>query len=219
MLAGGGNAADSQPLDKIFAAWTGRGGKMLYLPIANTVSQHVYAQTFRWVYAIFQPLGVGDVEMWTTLVGHTAEELNAYDSVYIGGGNTFHLLALLKQSGFDNHLAEYARAGKPVYGSSAGAVVMGRNILTASHFDPNDEALVDTRGLDLARGHAIWPHYEPEHDPLIYEYIHKYALPVLAVTERSGIGIEGERMIAWGHEPSYRFTRRRKKAVQPGEQV
>lgn len=218
MLAGGGDAGDSQPLDKIFAAWS-KGGKMLYLPIANQVSQHIYAQTYRWLYNIFEPLGVAGIEMWTTLEGHTAEELNGFDSVYIGGGNTFHLLALLHSSGFDTHLAECARQGKPIYGGSAGAVVLGSNILTASHIDPNDEALVDTRGLDLCLGHAVWPHYTEADDPLIYNYIHKYTMPVLAITERGGIGIEGERMVAWGHEPSYRFTRRRKRVVQVGGQV
>lgn len=220
MLAGGGSAEDSQPLDKVFAAWTGRGGRMLYLPIAMSGNPHTdYASALDWVSGVFQPLGVGEIEMWAGLEGYAREELSGFDAVYIGGGNTFLLMELLRSSGFDRHLSEYAARGGAIYGGSAGAVVLGRNVLTASHLDPNEVALTDTRGLDLARGHAIWVHYREEDDPLIYEYIHKYMIPVLALTERGGVGIEGERIIAWGHEPSYRFTRRRKREIKPGEQV
>ncbi|MEA2575301.1 MAG: dipeptidase [Chloroflexia bacterium] len=220
MLAGGGSADDSRQLDTIFAAWTGRSGRMLYLPIAMAGNPRTdYASAFEWVSGVFKSLGVGDIEMWTELQGHTPEELNDFDSVYIGGGNTFLLMDLLRSSGFDRHLVEYVAQSGAVYGGSAGAVVLGRNVLTASHLDPNEVALTDTRGLDLAGGHAIWVHYREEDDPLIYEYIHKYMFPVLALPERGGVGIEAGRIIAWGHEPSYRFTRRRKREIKPGEQV
>jgi dipeptidase E len=218
MLAGGGNEIDSAPLDRILTAWMGRGGRMLYLPIAQKLSAGGYEGALRWVRSVFEPLGVREIEMWTTLAEHTADDLRGFDSVYVGGGNTFRLLSLLRESGFDVYLQEYFAGGGALYGGSAGAIVMGRNILTA-HGDPNDVALVDTRGLDLARGHSIWAHYEEAHDPLIYEYIHKYMIPVLALPERAGVGIEGERMVAWGHEPVYRFTRRRKREIKPGEQV
>jgi dipeptidase E len=218
MLAGGGNEVDSEPLDRIFAAWMGRGGTMLYLPIAQELNAAGYEDALRWVRSVFEPLGVREIKMWTGLREHTADDLRGFDAVYIGGGNTFRLLSLLRESGFDLHLQEYFAGGGAIYGGSAGAIVMGRNILTA-HGDTNDIALVDTRGLDLARGHSIWCHYEEAHDPLIYDYIGKYSIPVIALPERAGVGIEGERMVAWGHEPVYRFTARRKRAVPPGEQV
>jgi dipeptidase E len=218
MLAGGGNEVDSAPLDRIFAAWTGRGGRMLYIPIAQQLSARGYEGALRWLLSVFEPLGVREIEMWTSLRERTAEDLRGFDSVYIGGGNTFRLLSLTRESGFDEHLREYFAGGGAIYGGSAGAIVMGGNILTA-HGDPNDVALIDTHGLDLVRGHSIWCHYEEAHDPLISEYIHKYSFPVLALPERAGVGIEGERMVAWGHEPVYRFTRRRKRAISPGEQI
>jgi hypothetical protein len=33
------------------------------------------------------------------------------------------------------------------------------------------------------------------------------------------VDIKAERIIAWGEEPSYRFTKRRKREIQLGEQV
>jgi dipeptidase E len=219
MLAGGGNAADSAPLDRIFAAWTGQSGRMLYIPLALDTNEIEYGVAHMWLKSVFQPLGVTDIDMWTSLEGRGADDLQPYNSVYIGGGNTFRLLSLLKSSGFDSYLTDYFKQGRAIYGGSAGAIVMGRNILTAAHIDPNDVALVDTRGLDLVRGHSIWCHYTEADDPEIYNYVHRYALPVLALSERSGVGLEGERIIAWGHEPVYRFTHRRKRAIAPGEQV
>lgn len=218
MLAGGGTAEDSQPLDRVFAAWTGRNSRLLYLPIANPDTAS-YATGFSWVSSTLEPFGIEQIEMWTSLEGHTAEDFRNIDAIYIGGGNTFLLLTLLKQSGFDQLLPQLATQGKPLYGSSAGAIVLGRNILTAAHIDPNDVAQVDTRGLDLVGGHAVWAHYTEADDPLIYNYIHKYALPVLALSERSGVGVEGSRIVAWGHEPVMRFTHHRKRAIAPGEQV
>jgi dipeptidase E len=218
MLAGGGSEVDSEPLDRIFAAWMGRGGSMLYLPIAQELNAAGYEGALRWLRSVFEPLGVREIEMWTSLRERTADDLRGFDAVYIGGGNTFRLLSLLRESGFDVHLQEYFAGGGAIYGGSAGAIIMGRNILTA-HGDPNDVGLVDTRGLDLARGHSLWCHYKEAHDPLIYQYIEKYSIPVLALPERAGAGLEGERMVAWGHEPVYRFTARRKRAIPPGEQV
>jgi dipeptidase E len=220
MLAGSGSADDSPQLDKIFAAWTGRSGRMLYLPIAmSSDPRKDYGSAHGRVSGMFKDLGVGEVEMWTRLEGHAPEELSDFDSVYIDGGNTFLLMDLLRSSGFDSHLSEYVARGGAIYGRSAGAVVLGRNVLTAAHLNRNEVALTDTRGMDLVGGHAIWVHYREEDDPLIYEYIHKYMFPVLALTERGGVGIEAGRIIAWGSEPSYRFTRRRKREIQLGEQV
>jgi dipeptidase E len=220
MLAGGGSAADSAPLDRIFAAWTGRGnGRMLYLPVALDPAHSSYAQALSWVRSVFEPLGVRDITMWADLRGHTGEELRSFDSVYIGGGNTFRLLGLLRESGFDLHLADYFHGGGAIYGGSAGAIVMGRNIYTAAHIDPNDVALTETRGLGLAGRYSIWCHYVAEDDPLVFDYIQRYRFPVLALSERSGVIVEGERMTAGGYEPVRRFTARRKRTIQPGEQI
>jgi len=219
LLAGGGSAADSAPLDRIFAAWTGHTGRMLYLPVALDPAQSSYEQALSWVNSVFEPLGVPDITMWDDFRGHSGEELQSFDSVYIGGGNTFRLLSLLRESGFDRHLADYFHEGGAIYGGSAGAIVMGRNIYTAAHLDPNDVALTETRGLGLAGRYAIWCHYAPEDDPLVFDYIHRYRFPVLALSERSGVIIEGEGMTAGGYEPVLRFTARRKRSIQPGDQI
>jgi dipeptidase E len=211
-LAGGGGAADSRLLDEVFAAWLGSQGKLLYLPCALR-GIRPFQSCLEWITTTFAPLKITQITMWTDLSEHQASELDEFDAVYIGGGNTFALLAELRKSGFDHSLREYVCRGKPIYGGSAGAVVLGRDIRTVNYLDRNEVGLVETQGLDLADGHAIWAHYQPQDDNLIEAYVRQYQQPVLALSERSGIVIEkeGRRMV--GFEPAYRFEGQGKSQV------
>ena len=112
-LAGGGGANDSRLLDEAFAAWIGPEGKLLYWPLALR-GVRPFQSCLEWITAAFAPWGVTRISMWTDLSEHRAGELDEFDAVYIGGGNTFALLAQLRESGFDRHLKAYARRGKAV---------------------------------------------------------------------------------------------------------
>src|SRR5574341_2421481 len=211
-LGGGGGAADSRLLDEVFAAWLGAQGQLLYWPCALR-GIRPFQSCLEWVTATFAPLNVADITMWTDLSEHQASELDRFDGVYIGGGNTFALLAELRKSGFEHALRAYVRRGKAVYGGSAGAVVLGRDIRTVDYLDRNEVGLVETTGLDLADGHAIWAHYQPQDDNLIEAYVGQYQQPVLALSERSGIVIEQEGMRRVGFEPAYRVDGKGKSQV------
>jgi dipeptidase E len=211
-LAGGGVPEDSRPLDELFASWIGPEGRLLYWPIALR-GMRPFQSCLEWITEALAPFNIAEISMWTDLSEHKAGELDKYAAVYIGGGNTFALLAELQNSGFDCHLKAFTQRGKPVYGGSAGAIVLGRDIRTAQHFDRNDTGLLDTQGLDLAESHAIWPHYRPSHDEMIVSYFQRYQQPVLAIPERSGIVIDAAGLRTLGLEPSYRFDLNGKSTV------
>lgn len=204
-LAGGGGASDSRLLDEIFAAWIGSSGKLLYWPFSLRGIRS-FDSCLEWITATFASLNITDITMWTGLLDHRVGELEEFDAVYIGGGNTFALLAELQESGFDHFLKEYVQNGKPVYGGSAGAAVLGRDIRTVNHIDHNQVGLMETTGLDLAMGYAVWVHYQSQDDNLIEAYVHEHQQSVLAISERSGIAIEGEDLRTVGFEPVYRFN-------------
>ena len=86
-------------------------------------------------------------------------------------------------------LVEYADGGHPVYGGSSGAIVLGKDIQTCAHKEANTVQLEDMRGLDLVRGYSLWCHYTPIDDVRIAAFSAKFALPVLALSERGGFGI------------------------------
>jgi dipeptidase E len=211
-LGGGGGAADSRLLDEVFATWVGAQGKLLYLPCALRGIRS-FESCLEWITATFTPLNVNQITMWTDLCEHQVRELDQFDAVYIGGGNTFALLAELRKSGFDRYLRECACKGKAVYGGSAGAAVLSRDIRTVNYLDRNEVGLIETQGLDLAAGHAIWVHYQPQDDNLIDAYVHQYQQPVIALSERSGIVIDQAVMRTVGFEPAYRFDRQGKSEV------
>ncbi len=211
-LSGGGEAQDSRLLDEVFASWLGPGGRLLYWPIALR-GVRSFQTCLEWITAAFAPLNISDITMWTDLSEHKARELDKYAAVYIGGGNTFALLAEMQASGFDRHLKKYIQRGRPVYGGSAGAIVLGSDIRTAQHFDRNDAGLLETKGLDLVQGHAIWPHYRSSHDNMINLFVLRYQQPVLALPERSGIVIDAAGLRTVGFEPSYRFDEHGKHEV------
>ena len=211
-LGGGGGASDSCLLDEVFATWIGSKGKLLYLPCALRGIRS-FASCLEWITGTFASFNVTKIAMWTDLCEHQVSELDQFDAVYIGGGNTYALLAELRKSGFEHYLKENVRRGKPIYGGSAGAAVLGRDIRTVNYLDRNEVGLLETNSLDLAEGHAIWVHYQSQDDILIGQYVRQYQHPVIALSERSGIVIEYKGIRSVGFEPAYRFDGQGKSEV------
>lgn len=201
MLAGGGDEHDSQPLDQHFARWVGEQGRLLYLPIAGEPPGQDYTSHLEWLEGVFRPLDVVDITMWTDLRDHDPNELEDYTALYIGGGNTFRLLHELRTAAFEAPLRRFSERGGALYGGSAGAILLGRDIGTCAHMDENRVGLTDTRGLDLVQGHAIWCHYQPADDVRIREYCRTHHTPMLALSERAGVRVEGTQLAAGGYEP------------------
>lgn len=185
---------------------------MLYLPVALRGIRS-FGSCFEWITTTFAPFNVKHIEMWTDLTVHQAHQLQQFNGIYIGGGNTYALFAELIASGFNNHLREYVDEGGMIYGGSAGAVILGKDIRTVSHMDRNETGLIEINCLNLANDHAVWPHYRSQDDQLIENFVRTFQLPVLAIPERSGIVIESGRMQTVGFEPSYCFNNHGKSEV------
>ena len=216
-LAGGGGAEDSRLLDEVFSGWLGPQGRLLYLPIALR-GIRPFESCLEWVTDTFAPFGLTRITMWTDLTHHHANELKEFEAVYIGGGNTYSLLAELINSGFDRHLQAYTNEGGIIYGGSAGAVVLGKDIRTVSRMDRNHIGLAEVNCLNLANDYAIYPHYQPQNDMFIEEFVQEYHRPVLGISERSGIVIESDMMYSVGFEPAYQFSEQGKFEI-PGRSI
>ncbi len=92
---------------------------LLYLPVAMNGAEPSYDACLAWITSVFAPLGVADIVMWTDLAGKTVDDVRPFGAVYIGGGNTFRLLHILRVTGADRALATYIADGGIVYGGSA----------------------------------------------------------------------------------------------------
>ena len=89
------------------------------------------------------------------------DELLEMDYIYVTEGNTFEIMALLRERGFDAVIPEAFRHGATYIGASAGAVIAGVSIEEALSFDLNFARMNDFKGLCLFDGVVI-PHYTKE---------------------------------------------------------
>jgi dipeptidase E len=219
IAAGGGDAQDSRPLDALLARHVPPNRPLLYLPIAMNPLVRPYQEGFDWLRSVFSPLGLHNIVMWTDVAGKADADLDPYAATYIGGGNTFTLMQTLKGTGFIAPLRRFIERGGIVYGGSAGAIILGRDIATAAHLDPNDAGLQDTQGLDLLRGYAIWCHYRLTDDHQIAAYVERFGHPVLALSERTGVSLRNDQLTALGYEAAVVFHAQTRETYAPSSTV
>jgi dipeptidase E len=79
-------------------------------------------------------VGLADVEFFDFDTRPSAG-LAAFDLVYLAGGNPYYLLQRVRETEADSVLEEMIAAGRPVIGSSAGALLLGRSLNAVPVFD------------------------------------------------------------------------------------
>ncbi len=215
IVAGGGNAEDSAPADDVFARSIHTHQSILYLPIALDPHRHPYATCLAWLRSVFGPRGLHNISMWSDITGKTDEDVAPYAAVYIGGGNTFTLLHMFQSTGFLHVLRRFIERGGIVYGGSAGAIMLGRDIRTAAHMDPNDVRVTDSAGLNVLSGHAIWCHYQPADDMHIRAYVGQCGFPVIALSERAAVSARADQIVALGYDPTLVFDTQTRQVYGP----
>lgn len=127
-----------------------------------------------------------------------ARRLEAAEAVFVGGGNTFRLLAALQRSGLLEVLRRRAQGGLPYLGASAGT-----NIATPSLKTTNDMPIVQPasfEALDLLP-FQINPHYldastgsrhmGETREERLREYLEENEAPVLGMREGTWLRREG----------------------------
>jgi dipeptidase E len=131
------------------------------------------------------------------LDGSLRRRIEAADSIFVGGGNTYALLQRLREGGVLDSLANLVRSGLPYIGTSAGSNIAGPNILATNDWNVVGCTRFDAMGLVPW---AINPHYleaDPTRAPgsetreqRISEYLTVNANPVLGIEESAAIRVE-----------------------------
>jgi dipeptidase E len=190
ILAGGGTAEQSKQVDSFFVNALSKNKKIVYIPTALRGSS--LEQCSAWFRKTYESLGVRQWETWVDLRDKKfGKDIGA---CYLGGGNTFYLLAEIRRTHFDKVLKDFIVSGGLVYGGSAGAVVLGKNISLVS--DKNDSGIFDYRGLNILGGYSVFPHYKSERKKLLRE---SYRIgPILAIAEDAGATFDGLQFVSLG---------------------
>lgn len=189
-LGGGGGGKDSIDLDKKFVGSLDLSKPLLYIPIATNTAKYPYSGCVAWLSGVLGPLGVKDIIMWVEedLKIKVKDDFTQFSGIYIGGGNTYKLLKELKEFGTFDILSSLAKEGVPIYGGSAGAIILAKTIIPAGFLDENKVGISDFSALDLVQGYDVWCHYTGTEDDSIHSYMSQFGLQkVIAIPENAGL--------------------------------
>lgn len=181
---------------------------MLFIPQAIAPKQSTFEEAYGWIQKpeAFQNMSI---TIWKRLHDKTIEDIREFDTIYIGGGNTYELLHQLRESGFLSLISEAIKMDKIIYGISAGAYVLGKDIgerLPSDDKNKNAIGLDDLSALDLLNGYKVHCHYTPDHDKDLNDFERKHQAPLIAIPETSGVVVEDSHCIVVGHEPVSIFS-------------
>lgn len=194
-LAGGGNAEESRPLDEQFVRLLDLAKPLVYIP--NAMRSKPYQACLEWFRSIMGPFSVATIEMWDDL--RPRRPTDEIAGVYIGGGDTAKLLREIRTAGFDSYLREVVLKGIPLYGGSAGAIILGEDIRTAPEASQLGEA--EAGGLGIIKGYSIFCHYKAEDLGSVVELSTDLRKRVIAIPEKAGGYITGGTFTNYGTEP------------------
>lgn len=214
-LSGGGSEKDSKILDKEFAKALSKNKTLLYIPIAINVRKHPYRECLKWINTVFRRYEI-KITMCTNLKKLSFNDVRGFGGIYIGGGNTFKLMKKIRETHFDKILKDFLNVGGAIYGGSAGAIILGKDIRTASWQDKNSVGLKDTKGLDLINGYSVWCHYERSQDNIIKQVAKDLGTPIVALTEKTGLIVCGSKAWFVGFRKGVIFSSERKIVISQG---
>jgi dipeptidase E len=121
------------------------------------------------------------------------KKLAGFDVVFVCGGNTYYLLKYVRESGFGKAVREFLDVGGFYVGVSAGSMIAGLNIESAAwkHVDRNTVGLNDLMGMNLVP-FVLSVHIDDSNLGMVTEQAKKASYPVIALTDRQAVIVEGD---------------------------
>lgn len=103
-------------------------------------------------------------------------DLDAYDSMYVEGGNTFYLLLHAQKNDFGAYVQQRVNDGMIYIATSAGSIIAGPDTVSGSRpgKSPADYNLTDTKGFGLVN-FVTCPHWG---DPNKKDMYQKFKIPI-----------------------------------------
>ena len=148
-----------------------------------------------------QKLGMVALDLEITNVSNEeiAKSIYCADYVFVSGGNTFFLLQELKRKGVDKMIIEHIDNGKMYIGSSAGSMVLSKDIGYVKYMDSPDAA-PDLNGSFSALSvvdFCIVPHltnfpFKKAAEKIVKEF--SETLDIRAISNNQVIAVDGEKV-------------------------
>lgn len=200
---------------------------VLYIPLAMDESEHPYDDCYEWIKGEISVIDIPSIEMVRTFDELAEKEFNSYSLIFIGGGNTYKLLNGIRTTGCYEKFIDYIEKDGIVCGSSAGAVIFGKDINSVEVMDINNVNIKDTSGFNMLNDISLFAHYtnyrskysEEENKNLTKKYtdfVIKYTKKkekVIAFPEEDTIFFDGKDIKVIGDRPYYIFENGNKKEI------
>lgn len=201
---------------------------VLYIPLAMDKTDHPYDSCHEWIKEEISSIDIPNIEMVRSFEELADKDFNKYSLIYIGGGNTYKLLNGIKTTHTYDKLKEYIKNDGIVYGSSAGAVIFGKDINIIEAMDNNDIGIKDTSGFDYLNGISLFVHYtnyrskytEEENKKLTKKYTDfivnytKNNEKVIAFPEEDTVFFDGKNIRVIGELAYYTFENGKKQKIE-----
>lgn len=125
-------------------------------------------------------------------------QLELADVIWLGGGNTYYLRWILRQTGADEVIFDLVGRGKVYGGGSAGAIVAGPTLrFFEAADDPTDAPEVILDGLGLTST-VILPHWGNEkYGPILQaaeKNLHSAGYKTVRITDDEAVAIDGDQL-------------------------
>ena len=98
-LAGGGSGELSKAIDLEWKNSLPKKPRVLFIPFARNPEK--YNKTLEWFKKNYALIDFGEIKLLEFPDQLSEEEILTFDSMYIGGGNTFRLLRIIKEHKFE----------------------------------------------------------------------------------------------------------------------
>lgn len=168
-LCGGGSGRKVEKVFDIYLNNTNDRKNVLYIPLAE--EKEKYLDCKRW----FE----NEIKKYNTkfkMIELSKElnniNLNNFTHIFIGGGNTYKLLKELQDTTFFENLKSYQ--GK-IWGSSAGAIIFGKDINSCRLEDANKVNIHKTAGYNVINDCSILCHLNNENYIKNERYLKEYS--------------------------------------------
>lgn len=220
ILGGGGSDEQTVLSNKYFGTLIDSSKPILYIPLAWNHYDEGYENCKKWLTSEFQNIQHGEIQVVQSAEEILQKNLQDYTAIFIGGGNTYKLLKMLKDSGAFAKLKEYLEKGGIIYGGSAGAIIFSKDINICSYMDKNEVNLQDTSGMNLVFDMHFTCHYgnkNEEKTAKATEHILKMSFdaPVIAIPEEDSLCINSDTVEIVGTRSYYIFNHGEKYLFEP----
>jgi len=202
-LSGGGDENKTAVIDSFFLRKL-EGKNILFIPIAKSADRNGYKKSRIWLSNKLNAQSKDFIDVSMILELGKIRDLEKFSAVYIGGGNTYKLLHLVRESNFLPILRNYIKNGGAVYGASAGAVLMGRDISTYIEekytLENKKNNYTNTKGLAFIGEYSILTHFQGPDRRKLKEYFERNNNPVLAIPAGTSVMVEDNHATILGNE-------------------